>query len=187
MSAFYLQVRLRVQWPFLVSFNQSRKKKCHISRKDTAFAGLQRNNNCIFLSFIFSDESIVLPTIIVGTLVIVFGLPFFSVANVSLYSKITDEKTQGKSSNTCLTARAYLNTQKYGLFCSLDCRLLLIKLLLKVKKKLLFLIFNCDGIKKCFSNINMPFLFGYSVLCVDSVVIFQASLKVFRGRSQAWQ
>ncbi|KAM7443952.1 hypothetical protein ABFA07_007328 [Porites harrisoni] len=40
-------------------------------------------------------ESIVLPTIIVGTLVIVFGLPFFSVANVSLYSKITDEKTQG--------------------------------------------------------------------------------------------
>ncbi|PFX33414.1 uncharacterized protein LOC111339323 [Stylophora pistillata] len=40
-------------------------------------------------------DSIVLPTIIVGTLVIVFGLPFFSVANVSLYSKITDEKTQG--------------------------------------------------------------------------------------------
>ena len=89
-----------------------------------------------------------MPTIIVGTLVIVFGLPFFSVANVSLYSKITDEKTQGKSSNTCLTARAYLNTQKYGLFCSLDCRLLVIKLLLKVKKKLLPLIFNCDGIKK---------------------------------------
>lgn len=40
-------------------------------------------------------DSIVLPTIIVGTLVIVFGLPFFSVANISLYSKITDEKTQG--------------------------------------------------------------------------------------------
>ncbi|KAM7443953.1 hypothetical protein ABFA07_007329 [Porites harrisoni] len=40
-------------------------------------------------------ESIVLPTLIVGTLVIVFGLPFFAVANVSLYSKITDEKTQG--------------------------------------------------------------------------------------------
>ncbi|XP_073254047.1 major facilitator superfamily domain-containing protein 8-like [Porites lutea] len=40
-------------------------------------------------------ESIVLPTLIVGTLVIVFGLPFFAVANVSLYSKLTDEKTQG--------------------------------------------------------------------------------------------
>jgi len=40
-------------------------------------------------------QSIILPTIIVGTLVIVFGLPFFSVANVSLYSKITDERTQG--------------------------------------------------------------------------------------------
>ena len=53
----------------------------------------------VFFS-LFSDESIVLPTIVVGTLVIVFGLPFFSVANVSLYSKITDEKTQGKSSNT---------------------------------------------------------------------------------------
>jgi len=26
----------------------------------------------------------------------VFGLPFFSVANISLYSKITDEKTQGE-------------------------------------------------------------------------------------------
>ena len=54
----------------------------------------------IFFSLFFSDDSIVLPTIIVGTLVIVFGLPFFSVANVSLYSKITDEKTQGKSSNS---------------------------------------------------------------------------------------
>ena len=31
-----------------------------------------------------------------GTIVIVFGLPFFSVANISLYSKITDEKTQGE-------------------------------------------------------------------------------------------
>lgn len=40
-------------------------------------------------------DSVVLPTIIVGTIVIVFGLPFFSVANISLYSKITDEKTQG--------------------------------------------------------------------------------------------
>lgn len=40
-------------------------------------------------------DSIVLPTIIVGTIVIVFGLPFFSVANISLYSKITDERTQG--------------------------------------------------------------------------------------------
>ncbi|KAJ7371828.1 hypothetical protein OS493_023169 [Desmophyllum pertusum] len=40
-------------------------------------------------------DSVVLPTIVVGTLVIVFGLPFFSVANISLYSKITDEKTQG--------------------------------------------------------------------------------------------
>lgn len=49
-----------------------------------------------FFSLIFPDDSIVLPTIIVGTLVIVFGLPFFSVANISLYSKITDEKTQGK-------------------------------------------------------------------------------------------
>lgn len=42
------------------------------------------------------DDPVVLPTIIVGSLVIVFGLPFFSVANISLYSKITDEKTQGK-------------------------------------------------------------------------------------------
>ncbi|XP_078370101.1 major facilitator superfamily domain-containing protein 8-like isoform X1 [Oculina patagonica] len=40
-------------------------------------------------------DKVVLPTIIIGTLVIVFGLPFFSVANISLYSKITDEKTQG--------------------------------------------------------------------------------------------
>ncbi|XP_067041900.1 major facilitator superfamily domain-containing protein 8-like isoform X2 [Acropora muricata] len=38
---------------------------------------------------------LVLPTLIVGTFVIVFGIPFFSVANVSLYSKITDERTQG--------------------------------------------------------------------------------------------
>lgn len=53
-------------------------------------------NRQFFFSLIFSDDSIVLPTIIVGTLVIVFGLPFFSVANISLYSKITDEKTQGK-------------------------------------------------------------------------------------------
>ena len=172
----------------MVSFNQSRKRKQHvIFQERTPLLQVYKEITTVFFSLFFSDESIVLPTIIVGTLVIVFGLPFFSVANVSLYSKITDEKTQGKSSNTCLTARAYLNTQKYGLFCSLDCRLLLTKLLLKVKKKLLFLIFNCDGIKKCFSNINMPFLFGYSVLCVDSVVIFQASLKVFRGRSQAWQ
>ena len=50
----------------------------------------------LVLLFSFSDQSIILPTIIVGTLVIVFGLPFFSVANVSLYSKITDERTQGK-------------------------------------------------------------------------------------------
>ena len=56
-----------------------------------------------------------MPTLIVGTVVIVFGLPFFAVANVSLYSKITDEKTQGKSSNTEQPA---------------DCRLLVIKLLL---------------------------------------------------------
>ena len=68
----------------------------------------------VFFS-LFSDESIVLPTIIVGTLVIVFGLPFFAVANVSLYSKITDEKTQGKSSNTEQPT---------------DCRLPVIKLLL---------------------------------------------------------
>ena len=33
----------------------------------------------------------------------------------------------------------------------------------------------------------MPFVFGYSVLYVDSVVVFQALLKVFRDRSQAWQ
>ena len=69
----------------------------------------------VFFSLFFSDESIVLPTIVVGTLVIVFGLPFFSVANVSLYSKITDEKTQGKSSNTEQPT---------------ECRLLVIKLLL---------------------------------------------------------
>ena len=50
----------------------------------------------VFFLSLFSDESIVLPTIIVGTIVIVFGLPFFSVANISLYSKITDEKTQGE-------------------------------------------------------------------------------------------
>ena len=29
-----------------------------------------------------------------------FGLPFFAVANVSLYSKITDERTQGMSITT---------------------------------------------------------------------------------------
>ena len=69
----------------------------------------------VFFSLFFSDESIVLPTLIVGTLVIVFGLPFFAVANVSLYSKITDEKTQGKSSKTEQPT---------------DCRLLVIKLLL---------------------------------------------------------
>lgn len=40
-------------------------------------------------------STLVLPTLIVGTFVIVFGIPFFSVANVSLYSKITDERTQG--------------------------------------------------------------------------------------------
>lgn len=41
------------------------------------------------------DAPQILPTIIVGTIIIVFGLPFFSVANVSLFSKLTDERTQG--------------------------------------------------------------------------------------------
>ena len=56
------------------------------------------NNPWIHILSWFSsaDEPVVLPTIIVGTLVIVFGIPFFSVANVSLYSKITEERTQGK-------------------------------------------------------------------------------------------
>ncbi|EDO49760.1 predicted protein [Nematostella vectensis] len=40
-------------------------------------------------------EAKILPTVIVGTLIIVFGLPFFSVANISLLSKLTDDKVQG--------------------------------------------------------------------------------------------
>ncbi|XP_046852886.1 multidrug resistance protein 2-like [Xenia sp. Carnegie-2017] len=36
-----------------------------------------------------------LPTVSVGTFVIVLGVPFLAVGGVSLYSKVTDEKTQG--------------------------------------------------------------------------------------------
>ena len=47
-------------------------------------------------AIVLIDAPQILPTIIVGTIVIVFGLPFFAVANVSLYSKLTDERRQGK-------------------------------------------------------------------------------------------
>ena len=43
----------------------------------------------------FSDSPVILPTVTVGTIVIVLGLPFLAVGGVSLYSKITDERTQG--------------------------------------------------------------------------------------------
>lgn len=102
MSAFYLQVKLWAQI-FFASFNHSRKRKRHVFILQVTYIQerpplLQVNKEIttVFFSLFFSDDSIVLPTIIVGTLVIVFGLPFFSVANISLYSKITDEKTQGK-------------------------------------------------------------------------------------------
>jgi hypothetical protein len=45
--------------------------------------------------FFFTDDSTIFPTIVVGTFVIVLGLPFLAAGGVSLYSKITDERTQG--------------------------------------------------------------------------------------------
>ncbi|XP_031560106.1 major facilitator superfamily domain-containing protein 8-like [Actinia tenebrosa] len=49
----------------------------------------------IMLTDIKPYEPKILPTIVIGTILIVFGLPFFSVANISLLSKITDKRTQG--------------------------------------------------------------------------------------------
>lgn len=60
-----------------------------------AFEGLALIWYLFMLASAKPYESRILPTLTVGTLLIVFGVPFFSVANISLYSKITDEKTQG--------------------------------------------------------------------------------------------
>ncbi|CAB3994856.1 major facilitator superfamily domain-containing 8-like, partial [Paramuricea clavata] len=40
-------------------------------------------------------DSTIFPTVAVGTFGIVLGLPFLAVGGVSLFSKITDERTQG--------------------------------------------------------------------------------------------
>ena len=49
----------------------------------------------VIILLFFPDDSSILPTVSVGTFVIVLGLPFLGVGGVSLYSKITDERTQG--------------------------------------------------------------------------------------------
>ncbi|CAB4016065.1 major facilitator superfamily domain-containing 8-like [Paramuricea clavata] len=44
-------------------------------------------------------DSTIFPTVAVGTFGIVLGLPFLAVGGVSLFSKITDERTQGQNLN----------------------------------------------------------------------------------------
>lgn len=48
------------------------------------------------LVFLFPDDPTIFPTVAVGTFGIILGIPFLSVGGVSLYSKITDERTQGR-------------------------------------------------------------------------------------------
>lgn len=44
---------------------------------------------------LFLDDPTIFPTVAVGTFGIILGIPFLAVGGVALYSKITDERTQG--------------------------------------------------------------------------------------------
>ena len=59
-----------------------------------AFFSTYIAESCVLVLW-FLDDPTIFPTVAVGTFVIILGIPFLAVGGVALYSKITDERTQG--------------------------------------------------------------------------------------------